>query len=189
MTGRRELLVAVVLDLAGALLVVLAASRPWITYVVPAAAPLPSRSGSLPGSAVTSVQPFAFVGLAGVAALVATRSWGRLVVGALVALAGVAVVVFAVRALAEPQPAAAAHGVFAPELQTTLWPVVAVAGGLLLVLAGLLVVVRGRRWASMSSRYDAPSGSPARPASQEAALWEALDRGEDPTRPHHDAAD
>jgi uncharacterized membrane protein (TIGR02234 family) len=188
-TARRELLVAVVLDLVGALLVLLAASRPWISYLVPAAAPLPSRAGSLPGSAVATVQPFAFLAVAGVAALPATRRWGRLAVGVLVALAGTAVVAYSVRAFASPEPAAAARGVFAPDLQTTLWPVVSVVGGLLLVLAGLLVVVRGRGWASMSSRYDAPSARPAKPASQEAALWEALDRGEDPTRRRPDAAD
>jgi hypothetical protein len=49
----------------------------------------------------------------------------------------------------------------------------------LLVAAGLLIVVRGRSWASMSSRYDAPA---QRPREGEASLWEALDRGEDPTK-------
>jgi hypothetical protein len=50
---------------------------------------------------------------------------------------------------------------------------------MLLTAAGLLVVVRGRSWAAMSTRYDAPA---ERSRHGEASLWEALDRGEDPTK-------
>ncbi|MBC7375655.1 MAG: Trp biosynthesis-associated membrane protein, partial [Frankiales bacterium] len=52
------------------------------------------------------------------------------------------------------------------------------------------IAVRGRRWAALSARYDAPAAraeqepdSEVSASRQERALWEALDRGEDPTRP------
>ncbi|WP_344337428.1 Trp biosynthesis-associated membrane protein, partial [Kitasatospora putterlickiae] len=69
----------------------------------------------------------------------------------------------------------------------TAWPWVALAGGLLLALAGLLTVRYGRGWPAMGSRYEAPTGkaSAKRPsagaAQNPADLWKALDRGEDPT--------
>jgi hypothetical protein len=54
------------------------------------------------------------------------------------------------------------------------------AGGLLVLAAGVIAVVRGRRWAQMGSRYDAP-GAARLSAEGSPALWDALDRGEDPT--------
>ena len=72
---------------------------------------------------------------------------------------------------------------------TTAWPWATAAGGLLLTLAGLLTVVRGPSWPALGQRYEAPATpAPTAPASQEPTgpltekgLWEALDRGEDPT--------
>jgi uncharacterized membrane protein (TIGR02234 family) len=89
------------------------------------------------------------------------------------------------------------------------WRPLAVAGGVILMAAGLLVAWRGRRWPVMSSRYDAPgsaqpagaaqadaaaraqspapgAGRPSRtgPAADSAAIWESLSRGEDPTDGH-----
>jgi uncharacterized membrane protein (TIGR02234 family) len=71
------------------------------------------------------------------------------------------------------------------------------AGGVLLVAAGVLTVSRGSRWPGMSARYDrarapvaasargregAPGTAAAEPAEQDpAGLWKSLDRGEDPT--------
>jgi uncharacterized membrane protein (TIGR02234 family) len=64
------------------------------------------------------------------------------------------------------------------------WPLATVLGGLLVAAAGGLTLARGRDWPGMGARYDRPSGS-ARPGSArpetEAALWDALDRGDDPT--------
>lgn len=167
----RELRLALLLVLVGAGLGLLAAGRPWVEQVVVRAAPLPSRTVLRPGSDVVSaLRPLALLGLAGVAALAATRGRGRTALGVLLGLAGVAMVVPAVRALVSP-PAGA-----------TGWPAAAVAGGVLLAAGGLLVAVRGPRWAALSARYEAPAAQaeppPARP---EVAAWDALDRGEDPT--------
>ena len=61
-----------------------------------------------------------------------------------------------------------------------LWPALTLAGGVLLLLAGGLIAVRGRRWAGLSSSYDAPTAAPAAPVTDK-GVWDALDRGDDPT--------
>ena len=77
----------------------------------------------------------------------------------------------------------------------TAFPVMGYAtlGGVLLLLAGVLVITRGRDWPGKSSRYEAPTGrrvvAPGAAAKRTAGtepsspndLWKALDRGEDPT--------
>ncbi|OSP41917.1 hypothetical protein B7767_18395, partial [Streptomyces sp. 13-12-16] len=72
-------------------------------------------------------------------------------------------------------------------LSHTAWPYVAAAGGVLLLLAGLLALRYGRLWPAMSGRYER-NGAPRprrKPASVDPDrpedLWKALDRGEDPT--------
>jgi uncharacterized membrane protein (TIGR02234 family) len=69
--------------------------------------------------------------------------------------------------------------------QVTAWPFVTAAGGLLLLAAGLLTVAAGRSWPALGQRYEAPAAeaAPQAPSEQltEKGLWEALDRGEDPT--------
>jgi uncharacterized membrane protein (TIGR02234 family) len=183
-TSRRELLLAVLLCLAGAALVLLATSRPWLTLRVPAAAPLPTRTLTRNGSAIAGgARALGLVGLAGVAALPATRRIGRVVVGGLLALSGTGIVTVLVRVLAHPVAAVARSGPFpdahvAGPVDLGGWPYLALIGGGLLAAAGLLVVVRGRRWEVLSERYEPPAaqGPPG-----EASFWEALDRGEDPT--------
>jgi uncharacterized membrane protein (TIGR02234 family) len=79
------------------------------------------------------------------------------------------------------------------------WQALAITGALLITLAGLFVIWRARRMATMSARYDLPrtaetatGGQPGATAPDEpehaepphadsATLWEALSRGDDPT--------
>jgi uncharacterized membrane protein (TIGR02234 family) len=181
-TARRELLAAVVLCMVGSALVLLAVSRAWVSYRLGAAAPLPSRSLEVPGAhVVPGARALALVGVAGVAAILATRRSGRVAVGVLLASAGAGIVAVVLRALVDPDAAIRRAGpltdaVAARGAGLGGWPYVAMVGGALLVAAGLLVAVRGRSWASMSARYDAPAPQP-----REGSFWEALDRGEDPT--------
>lgn len=80
---------------------------------------------------------------------------------------------------------------FSPHVTMTAlpWHLLAVAGGLAVIAAGLVVAWRGTAWPVMSSRFDPgagqrPAGRAARPvpaAGDAAAIWESLSRGEDPT--------
>jgi uncharacterized membrane protein (TIGR02234 family) len=177
---RTQLGVALGLCLLGAALVLLALSRAWLAYRV-GTPPLPSRRSTVTGAELSGgARALALVGLAGVAAVPATRGLARTLVGVLIAVAGAGIVADVVRVLADPAdriPRLVPKDVRSDSLGG--WPYVALLGALLLVAAGLLIVVRGRSWASMSSRYDAPA---QRPREGEASLWEALDRGEDPTK-------
>jgi uncharacterized membrane protein (TIGR02234 family) len=70
-----------------------------------------------------------------------------------------------------------------PELA---WPLLAALAGLLLTAAGTLTALRGSRWPALSGRYDAaaarvPSARPEPAHATTANLWDALDRGDDPT--------
>ncbi|GAC1444011.1 MAG: TIGR02234 family membrane protein [Mycobacteriales bacterium] len=183
MTARRGLVVAVALCLVGAGLVLLATSRPWLSYSVGAVAPLPSRRLVIAGARLApGARVLGLVGLAGVAALPASQRFGRIAVGVVLTLTGAGLLLDLIRVLRDPLGAA----VRAEPPGTTLpgstnlggWPFVALLGGLLILGAGVLVVLRGRRWEELSARFDAPSEPPP---PGEASLWDALDRGEDPT--------
>ncbi|MDR3080879.1 MAG: TIGR02234 family membrane protein, partial [Streptomyces sp.] len=74
----------------------------------------------------------------------------------------------------------------ASALTHTAWPYIAVLGGALILLAGLLALRYGRLWPTMSGRYErggAPRPRRAAPVDPDRPedLWKALDRGEDPT--------
>lgn len=180
MSRSRELAAAVGLCLLGAALVLLALSRPWLTLRLGAAPPLPSRRVDIRGAhLVPGARALGLLGLAGVAALPATRRLGRVLVGLLLVGAGAGVVADIARALADPRAALVRSGSPAQDgAGLGVWPWVAIAGAVLIGAAGLLAVVRGRRWSELSARYDAPSAP--RPQ-REPSLWEQLDRGEDPT--------
>ncbi|MDT7539226.1 MAG: hypothetical protein QOI82_2811, partial [Actinomycetota bacterium] len=98
MTSRRELVASVLLCMLGSALVLLAVSRPWIAHSLPAEAPLPPKRFEVPGAHLApGARALALVGLAGVAAVPATRRLGRIVVGALLIAAGAGVAAVIVR--------------------------------------------------------------------------------------------
>jgi uncharacterized membrane protein (TIGR02234 family) len=196
-TGR-ELSVTVSVCLVGAALVLASTSSTWAEALVDPGAPFPPSEQTLSGGdAVPAVPALGLVGLAAVAALLAARGLARLAVGAVLVLTGGALAVLAARPATDPSTAARAVVAANPglvegavrEVGVTPWPWLAVAGGVLLALAGALTVVRGPAWAALSARYDAPGAergaSGARtagaPRDPDVVHWEALDRGEDPT--------
>lgn len=194
-SSRRELGLAVLLCLAGSGLVLFAASRGWAQVPVTGRPVLPDVVVAVRGRDLHPGLPaVALVGLAGVVALLATRRAGRVVVGVLLLLAGLGAVVLAAQVLtggaggaAATEPVREAGGVgFAGPPDLTGWPLAAAVGGLLLALSGAVVAVRGPRWAALSRRYETPAvraeqEAPAPSEPNERELWEALDRGEDPT--------
>jgi uncharacterized membrane protein (TIGR02234 family) len=192
MSAQRELRAALLLCLAGAVAVLLGVGRSWAQVDVAAGPLTPARTVEVPGADLLGgVRALGLVGLAGVVALAATRRAGRLAVGLLLLLAGAGVVTavggadLAGLALRAEQVAQAGGRPGPPS--TTLWPWTSAVGGALVGLAGLAALVRGRRWPPLGERYErpAPSSTASRTAPalvSEAAVWAALDRGEDPTR-------
>jgi uncharacterized membrane protein (TIGR02234 family) len=192
--------------LAGAGAVLLASGRVWAE----------GRVAGLSGTAVVSVtgresQPvlpaLALLAGAAAAALAIGGRAARLFSAAALALAGAGVVAVAVGRAAAPSRMAAALDPAAARLtgirglpvlgvEVSGWPWLAVAGGVLVALAGLVGLLAGRRWPDRGARYDrapdeggsAPGpegddGGPGdeRPEDGAAAVWDALSRGEDPT--------
>ncbi|MCU1593516.1 MAG: Trp biosynthesis associated, transrane protein Oprn/Chp [Frankiales bacterium] len=198
MSPRRELRLAVLLCLVGSALVLYATTRTWAVLE-------PTRLGSvavdLSGDTLSGAsQALGYVGLAAVLALAATKRLGRVVVGVLVLAAGIGIVIalsrvlhagLASRALEHvstpactPAPGESSCGqyVLLPPVSTTVtWVWVSLVGGVLMSASGLLVAVRGPRWAALSSSYAPPAARPAEPPVTDKGVWDALDRGEDPT--------
>jgi uncharacterized membrane protein (TIGR02234 family) len=191
--SRRMFATALLLDLIGGGAALLIAGRPWQTVTVSRPRPLADELVHLSGKTLQpGVFGLALVALAGVVAVLATKRLGRRIVGTALVLAGALLVWRAASGLAEVSPAqarslavratssigvdgsSAVHLTHAPA-----WPLLTIVCGLLVIGSGLLVAVRGARWTVMSARYDAPLAS-ARPQT-DAALWTALDRGDDPT--------
>lgn len=197
-TGRRGLLIAVLLTLAGGALELLAAGRPWAYAVVRQPPPLPVHEVAVSGTDLGgAVRAYGLLALAGTAALVATTRGTRVLVGLVLVAAGVAsLLVLGSLGAGHVRDTTTVQALVATATTVTVsgrtgWPVGYAFGALLVVAAGGLTVLRGARWPGLSSRYDAPGRRPATrggarvPAGSggrpEVDAWTALDRGEDPT--------
>jgi uncharacterized membrane protein (TIGR02234 family) len=167
--ARRELTVTVLLCAFGALVELLAVGRTWTT-VTTGSGVTHDYSGS---SMAQAVRPLALVALAGAAALLATKRWGRIAVGVLLVAAAFGIAL-AVNVAKDPAVSGTVHHLPA-------WRVVAAVGSLPVFFAGLAAAARGNRWSVMSARYEAPGAVRERAQDPDVALWEALDRGDDPT--------
>ncbi|MEU0375219.1 TIGR02234 family membrane protein [Streptomyces sp. NPDC006283] len=193
-SSRRSLAIALFLGAVGATVVLLAAGRIWAEGTASVGGGTVSLDAK--GSDVTGVPTaLAIVGLAALVAVFAVRRAGRLLVAALLALSGAGAAAAALLGASDgealDEKAARTTGDAAATVDAlthTAWPYVTAAGGVLILLAGLLALRFGRQWPSMSGRYER-DGSPrprkaARPADPDRPedLWKALDRGEDPTR-------
>jgi hypothetical protein len=120
------------------------------------------RTGAQVAPSLTGV---ALLALAGVAGVLAAGGIVRRLVGGLLAVAGAGQAVAAAVALGSGGTSA---------------PLLAVAGGAVLLVAGVLVVLRERRLPKLGARY-AAAGDRRVPRDPDRAAWEALDAGEDPT--------
>jgi uncharacterized membrane protein (TIGR02234 family) len=190
---------AALLAAAGAGLILASDGRGWADATVTAPVRL---SVEATGSNLTSL-PYALglAGLAGAVALFAVRRIGRYLVGLVLFGAGAGTVAAVVANLGHLDGADLAKaaeqtlGASAAQVGTvtnTAWPYVTIAGGVLVALSGALTLARGRAWTGLSNRYEVAPGAAdkaaaAAPVSVPAAeptsrdLWDALNRGADPT--------
>ena len=143
--GRRELAVTVLLCAAGGGLALFAASRTWLVETVARPAPLGPVSTPRSGTElIPALAAVSLVALAGAGALLAARGWGRRLVGALIASAGLAA---AGLALSELGRAGIAPG----------WVGATATGGLVAAGAGAFALVRGSAWPRLGARYERPA--------------------------------
>ena len=189
--GRRKLLSLAAIAVLAAL-VFLAWSQPWFRLTVrsePLTVGGDVAAGALP--------PLALASLALVLALAIAGPFFRVVLGALEALIGVAVVATAAFALGNPAAASEAAVTKATGISgtasttalitaqsATAWPVVAVVVGAFVVLTGIAVAATARSWPASGRKYTrtrltTPEGAEPDPVQE----WDALSEGEDPTEP------
>lgn len=194
-SDRRGLLIAVVGCVLAAALLLLSSGWVWLDVALPALAPLPGVRDMLTGQELAPmlVPVGILTGAAGLA-LIATRRLGRLVVAAVLVAAGLLVAARvgfllyddgSLAALSWAQTRSPSVG-DSPFPQRDLFEVPAVfaliAGGMV-VAVGALVMFGSRRWPVMGQRYERRTRSAVEqaPATGEATMWAALDRGQDPT--------
>jgi hypothetical protein len=64
----------------------------------------------------------------------------------------------------------------------TIWPWFALLAAVPVVLAGAVTVLRGRAWSGQTTRYEPPAAAGEAGGPDPGEAWDALSRGEDPTR-------
>ena len=132
------------------------------------------------GNVVSIAAAAPIIGFAGLAGVIGSRGWLRRIVGVVVAIAGIALCASAVRFLSmmtvgSPTPGGVSgSGDQNVVTVLTVWPVVAMVAGLLLLVGGLLTTAVGHRWPTLGAGYERKSAQPR-------DAWEALDAGLDPT--------
>lgn len=187
MTPPRRLAVTVLTLLVAGLLLWVASGLVWVRA---------EFTGSLRGTVTVTatgsdVLPelggVALLAVAAVAALVATSGWARRAVGVVVGAAGCWVGWLSTAWLVGPAPvtfgsaeAPPIGSVPAGPSVRTAAPVLSLAVGFLLLLAGVAVVVWAGGMPGMGRRYAAP-GTVAKTPARDSDWWDVLDAGEDPT--------
>lgn len=188
MTARRLYAPVVLGLLAAGGLALLAGTRTWLRATVESPG-LPSDVVTVNGrDAAPIAVGMALIVIAAALAVLATKTWLRRGVGALVVVASLVGAVFAqtsdpsiepfTRVLAE-SPAFTGNN--QPDvLIHTAWQLVTVAAFLVAAVLGVVVVAMAGRWPTMGSRFEAPAATKDEPRT-EADLWAAMDEGRDPT--------
>ena len=169
---RRELTTAVVVCALGAVLALLTAGRTWRVVSAKGSIRLPAQQ--LTGTELLPWLPaVALAGLAGAGALLAMRGKARAVLGLLLVVAGLPLV---------------GAGVYGAATGRPVVPLLLGLGGAMISYAGVRALLRGASWPALSSRYERPSAPEpgeyverSGPSRSDVAMWDALDRGEDPT--------
>lgn len=180
MQPRRELVIGLVVLVTGAGALLLAGSQTWLSTVARTSADFPQIEIALTGKdAAPLTQALGLVALAGLVAVLATRGIGRLVVGGVLLLSGLGATAaaglfwsartsLAVGAI-QDRIGDPTRSIGPGQLSTTAWPLLGLAGAVLVVLAGAYVIWRGRTWPGMGKRYDSPVAVHGKPRGGDAA--------------------
>jgi uncharacterized membrane protein (TIGR02234 family) len=139
-------------------------------------------------------QALAIVTLAGTLLMLALRTRGRRVMGALLLLVGAGIAVVgglrlrpsadAVRSQLREVSLADAF-----RLSATVWPWIFAIAGVLVAAGAVLTMTTAEIWPSGSDRFQPGSSKAVLPASDDPAeLWKAMDAGVDPTANDHNTA-
>jgi uncharacterized membrane protein (TIGR02234 family) len=194
--GRRLYGPVLLVGLAGALGVTVGGSHAWVSATSQPAG-LPTIHASASGADVAPLAAaLGVVILAGFGAVVATRGWLRRLLGAGIAVASVVVLIAVLRPSGATDvltSGLSAKGWSGGTYRTSTepWRWLVLVCSVVTGLAGAATCRYGAGWAVMGSRYDAPgtavptaAESPTRPAEQlsETDVWQAIDRGRDPTQ-------
>ncbi len=189
---RREYFTAVLAVAAGALISWWALSRPWLTATEALLGAGDDAAGGLEpdlDSTMTAAQRVVDISgsgmlpavaampvllLAGIAAVIGSRGWGRRITGGLIAAAAAVIVVGTFWALFVDGLDSFAPGDAREVTTDTLAPLLAMVGGVIALLGGIVIAVRGPIWPGLGRSYERSSKAPR-------DAWEALDRGIDPT--------
>jgi uncharacterized membrane protein (TIGR02234 family) len=136
-------------------------------------------------------QALAIVALAGTLLMLALRTRGRRVIGALLLLVGAGIAVVGGLRL---QPSAGAVRSQVREVSladafhvsATAWPWVFALSGVLVAAGAVLTITTTGRWPSRSDRFQPGSSKAVVPISDDPAeLWKTMDAGVDPTADPH----
>lgn len=169
MSPRRAITVAVLTAVAAAGLGLYAATRVWLTVSRDRPAPLPDELVETTGGQLAAWSvPAGVVAVAGAIALIAGTGWARRIVAGLVGVSGLGL---------------AAAGGLGLARAAGFWPIVTVVAGVAVAAVAVWTLRAGADWPGMSARYDRTTATPtgAAIADDPTALWDALDKGEDPT--------
>ena len=139
-------------------------------------------------------QALAIVALAGTLLMLALRTRGRRLIGALLLLVGVTIAtvggfrrqpsVDTIRTEVREVSLADAF-----QVDATVWPWVFAVSGVLVAVGAALTMITARTWPSGSNRFQAgTSNAEVSTSDDPAELWKAMDAGVDPTTNDHNTA-
>lgn len=178
----------ILLSLIAGLLALVASGRAWIDGSLNDGVIASSAVKVTGNQAVPGYFGIALVATAGVLAAATAGRIARWPAAVVALIASLGLIAITVKVLLDPASAvksrmttvtghtgeAVAHGTFTP------WFWVATFAGLLSVMASLLALTGVRRWAGLSSRYDAPADATDVRAST-TSDWDLMSAGIDPT--------
>ncbi|MFT2816252.1 Trp biosynthesis-associated membrane protein [Leifsonia sp. A12D58] len=186
-SARRIKLSLILLILAASVLVLLAWTQTWVHVTIGAETGVELELQVDGATASPALTALALAGLALAGALTIAGPVIRLILGVLEILIGASVFIASYSVIQSPAAAsgpavtdatgiAGNHSIelTVTAASVTAWPFVAIAGGVVMVIAGLAVIVTSRRWPGSTKRFQAVSLAPV-DAESAAALADAPD--------------